>query len=107
LLNELVAEFKQSIEDFHGHDELSGEMMFGGSFWEVRKRLGSLHGIVTDDYYRPKIFARTVEQYRAFFTEPEVYAAFENMQWIYRNEFEILSDAEKLTEKILKTLDEL
>ena len=107
LLNELVAEFEQAIADFHRTDELSGELMFRGSFWEVRKRLGSLHNLVLDDYYRPQIFSRTVDQYQTFFTEPEVYAAFENMQWIYRNEHEILSAAKELTEKILNTLDEL
>ena len=107
LLNELVAEFEQTIEDFLRHDSLSGNMMFLGSFWEVRRQLGSLHHISDPGYFQPEAFALSDQEYREFFALPKVYAAFENMQWIYRNELEILTAAHELTETILRTLEEL
>ena len=54
-LYEMFIEFLESVEDFKRHDELSGNMMYLGSFWEVRRKLGSLHGIDDnpDSYFVP------------------------------------------------------
>lgn len=109
LFNERVAEFQQHIGDFKRHDEISGHMMYLGSFWEVRKMLGSLHSIDDNpnNQFESPTYSLYDQEYRTFLAQPEVYAAFENMHWIYRDEYENLERAEESANEILAILDTL
>ena len=109
LFNERVAEFQQHVGDFKRHDQMSGHMMFLGSFWDVRKKLGSLHSIDHNpgDYFESSTYLLSDKEYRAFIAQPDVYAAFENMQWIFRNELDNLLRARDAADTILSVLKSL
>jgi hypothetical protein len=109
LFNEFMAVFHQQIADFERHDAIGGQMMYLGSYWEVRKQMGTLHSIDhnPDNIFEPNTYLLSDGDYRVFIAKPEVYAAFENMQWIYQNQYEILVEAKTTTEEVLAILDSL
>ena len=78
--------------------------MYLGSWWEIRKKLGSLHALGKMDFFLPDNYKLSDAEYRHFIAQKEIYAAFENMQWIYRNTKVSLID---LNEKSNNVLDEL
>lgn len=108
LLTEAFSEFKVAYDNYLLHVDLAGQMMYMGSWWEIRKALGSLHALGNlDNFFLPEDYILSDAEYRQFIARKEIYAAFENMQWIYRNIEESLTDLNKRTNKVLEELNSL
>ena len=106
-LTETFSEFRVEYDNYLLHVDLGGQMMYLGSWWEIRKKLGSLHALAKMDYFLPKDYKLSDTEYRHFVAQKEIYAAFENMQWIYRNTQVSLIDLNKKSKNVLDELNKL
>ena len=106
-LSEAFSEFKDAHESYLQHVDLAGQMVYLGSWWEIRKKLGSLHAIGNRPFFLPERFELTETEYKEFISQKEVYAAFENMQWIYRNYITVLLDLENKVRNVLHELNHM
>jgi len=99
-LFKLFPDFFLEYDSFKIHDNIGGELVYKESTWEVRKALGSMNVFYRNNRY-PKSFELSETQYRNFLLQKNIYAAMENMAWIYRNSLENLESMDKTTNKIL------
>ena len=106
-LKELFVEFEAEYQNFQGYHEVSRQGMFVHENYDLRRRLGSLHALYESTYHTPEPFKLSDSEYRAFIAEKEVYAAFENRQWVSRNTLGALSELKETTQQILAVLNEL
>ena len=99
-------QFKDSYDWFKLHQTISGNMVYLGSVSNFRNRLGSAKMIMqyAEDY--PAEFEFTEADFMALFMEKEVYATFESMQWLVRNQIEALQRAKEANDKIMSILKE-
>ncbi len=98
-------QFKDHYEWFKLHLNISGDMVYLGSVWEFRKRLGSTKLIMQNPKTYPTAFEMTDQEFRAMLEEKEIYAAFESMQWLIRNQWEALNRAKNTNMDIMEILE--
>lgn len=79
-------------------------MVYLGSVWQLKKRLGTADLIMQDVNQNPKKFNLSDKDFRALFNKKEVYAIFESMQWLVRNQLDALSRTQSANQKIIETL---
>jgi len=106
LLAEYV-QFKDNYDWFKLHQRISGDMVYLGSVWQFRKRLGTTDLVMLDEGHYPKKFTFSDTDFRAMFNEKEVYATFESMQWLVRNQLDALTRAKESNQKIRNALTTL
>ena len=80
---------------------------FTGSFWELRKKLGSLDLIFGTSSIMPKSHSMADSEYRKLLAENEVYAVIENRWKIMSRMKGNLDDLTEVTEQILTALETL
>lgn len=103
LLSEYV-QFKDNHDWFKLHQRISGDMVYLGSVWQFRKQLGTTDLLMQDEDNYPKKFEFSDTDFRAMFNEKEMYATYESMQWLVRNQLDALIRAKEANQKILNTL---
>ncbi|MDT0605992.1 DUF6090 family protein [Croceitalea rosinachiae] len=103
LLSQYI-QFKDDYDWFKLHQDISGNMVYLGSVWEFRKKLGSTNLIMKNMGVYPKDFELNDTDFRAVFKEKETYATFESMQWLVRNQWEALNRAQMANKAIMETL---
>lgn len=93
---------------------LSGEMFYLGSTWEIRKQIGNLASLAGKSRsfngarkIVPEAYKLTDVEYRAFIKKPEVFAAVDNMQTVYYNIHENFENMDKEAELIIKELEQI
>jgi len=98
---------------WHKHTvDLSGEVFYLGSIWEIRKQIGNLASLAGESRsfngtrkIVPEAYKLTDEEYRAFIKKPEVFAAVDNMQTIYYNILQNFDNMDKEAEIIIEELE--
>lgn len=107
-LLELFIEFQEASNWLNFHVQLSGDLVYSGNIWEMRKKLGSLNVIFSDtsDPF-PGNFNKSDSELNSFFREKETYATIESMYWINRNVLRSIHLMLEVNEKILIKIDEL
>jgi hypothetical protein len=99
----------------HKHEtDLSGEIFYLGSIWEIRKEIGNLVSISgTSRSFNgtrkivPEAYHLTDKEFRAFIKKPQVFAAIDNMQTVYYNIHQNLEAMNKEAELIIDELEKL
>ncbi len=99
---------------WHKHTvDLSGEIFYLGSIWEIRKQVGNLTSLAGEsrsfDGTRkivPEAYKLSDEEYRAFIKQPEVFAAIDNMQTILYNILQNLINMDKEAEIVIEELEQ-
>ena len=107
-LQELYLEFGEKRQWVEFQIELSGDMVYSTSFWELRKRVGSMavfRNSNTDPY--PNEYQLTEQEYRDMLGEKAIFAAAESMLWIERNLVRGISNMKTINDEILQGLNEL
>ena len=105
--NELLdtyIQFKNNYEWFELHQNISGDMVYLGSVWEFRKKIGSTRMFMKDMGTYPTKFTLSDEDFYQMLREKETFATFESMQWLLRNQYESLLRADDANKKILDIL---
>lgn len=100
---------------WHNHTvNLSGEIFYLGSIWEIRREVGNLASLAGKSRsfngarkIVPEAYQLTDEEYRAFIRKPEVFAAIDNMQTILYNILENFETMDNEAELIIKGLETL
>ncbi len=105
LLETYIA-FKDSYDWFVLHQNISGDMVYLGNVWELRKKLGSANLLVQNMGPYPSTFDLTKEEFWNLIHQKEVYATFESMQWLVRNQIEALQRAKEANDQITALLKE-
>ncbi|MEN1785609.1 MAG: DUF6090 family protein [Bacteroidota bacterium] len=100
-------QFKDSHDWFKLHQNLSGDMVYLGNVWQLRKQLGSTKLMLPELGAYPNRFEQDDTQLQAFFEAREVYATFESMQWLVQNQVDALNRAKTANHQILATLKAL
>jgi len=99
---------------WHKHTvDLSGEVFYLGSIWEIRKQIGNLASLAGESRsfngtrkIVPEAYKLTDEEYRAFIKKPEVFAAVDNMQTIYYNILQNFDNMDKEAEILIEELEQ-
>ncbi|WP_163322634.1 DUF6090 family protein [Draconibacterium mangrovi] len=99
---------------WHKHTvDLSGEIFYLGSIWEIRKQIGNLASLAGESRsYNgtrkivSEAYKLSDEEYRAFIKKPEVFAAIDNMQTIYYNILENSESMDKEAEILIEELEQ-
>ena len=106
-LLELFLDYEESYEWLELHAKISGDMVYKGSHWELRKKLGANYLLLleTKEYAPPERFKLPEEEMRAYLLSKEFYATFENMHWIQRNIYRALHRLNELDSTINQRLD--
>ena len=107
VLRELFVDFEANYLTYQGLYEVSRQGMFAEENLDLRRRLGSLHALYDSAYHTPEAFKLSDAEFRAFIAQKEVYAAFENRQWVSRNTLASLTDLKETIQQILDVLNEL
>ncbi|HPF50695.1 MAG TPA: DUF6090 family protein [Draconibacterium sp.] len=100
---------------WHKHTvDISGEIFYLGSIWEIRKQIGNLTSLAGEsrsfDGAReivPEAYKLSDEEYRAFIKKPEVFAAIDNMQTIYYNILQNFENMDKEAGLIIEELEQI
>ena len=98
---------------WHKHTvDLSGEIFYLGSIWEIRKQIGNLASIAGEGRsfngirkIVPEAYKLSDEEYRNFIKKPEVFAAIDNMQTILYNIRENLESMDQEAEILIEELE--
>nr|WP_297912035.1 DUF6090 family protein [uncultured Allomuricauda sp.] len=102
-------QFKDNYDWFVLHQRISGDMVYLGNVWQFRKKLGSTRLFMKDMGPLPKEFDLADKDFYNLITEKEVFATFESMQWLIRNQYDALHRARTANQQIIallqKTLD--
>ena len=84
--------FLLSYNDFRQHLNLSGQVFYLGSMWEIRRQIGNIHALGDQSTQRGKnqryadqAYFMSDREYRDYISRPEVYAAVHNVLTIYYN----------------------
>lgn len=93
---------------------LSGEIFYLGSIWEIRKQIGNLTSLAGKSRsfngarkIVPEAYKLTDKEYRAFIRKPEVFAAIDNTQTILYNIRENFEIMDKEAQLIIEELEQL
>ncbi|WP_422860313.1 DUF6090 family protein [Flagellimonas sp. S174] len=97
-------QFKNNYEWFELHQNISGDMVYLGSIWEFRKKLGSTRMFMKNMGSYPASFDVSDEEFFRLLQEKETFATFENMQWLVRNQYDALRRADDANIQILELL---
>ena len=109
-LLELFIEFQEANDWLNFHVELSGDMVYLGNVWEIRKKLGSLNimqEITVNVDPHPPGFRFNDSEIRQFLFDKETFAAIESMYWINRNILRSILSMQEVNSSILNKIDEL
>ncbi|MEM9076156.1 MAG: DUF6090 family protein [Bacteroidota bacterium] len=106
VLLDTYIQFKNNYEWFELHQNISGDMVYLGSVWEFRKKLGSTRMFMKGMGMYPSAFDLTDEGFYMTLREKETFATFESMQWLVRNQYESLVRADDANQKIINLLAE-
>ena len=101
LLFSYFPEFYQELDDFKLHEDLSGDLMFKGSVWEIRKKLGSIELLKSNRKKIPKEFELSNQEFRELIKQKWFYAAYENQAWVQKNMLNSLKNIDTALKKIL------
>jgi hypothetical protein len=107
VLNDLFLEWKQSFEHFQLTQQWGGAWALGESLPELRRIVGSVHILFEKEFYKPKMFELSDEEFFEVIRQKEVYGIFETREWIMRNHAETLIQMEAVSGKILARLKAL
>nr|WP_299337632.1 DUF6090 family protein [Allomuricauda sp.] len=100
-------EFKNNYDWFVLHQEISGDMVYLGSVWEFRQKLGSARIFMRSMGNYPDRFNLSDNEFYEFLMGKEVFATFESMQWLIRNQYDALYRANEANQRILGILNGL
>src|SRR6056297_896564 len=109
-LVELFTEFLAKFADFKLHMDISGNIVYSGSIWDVRRELGTIHQICCTldterEYYIPDRYKLTEDEMIDLLVSQDVYAALENMHWVQWNKLRSLQEMQSITNKVLREID--
>ena len=104
VLLELFIDYLEELKWNDLHLSVSGDMVYTGSHWEMRKKLGSFD-LVWDD--QDPAFTKDEQAIKKLLLSKEFYAASENMLWIQRNLHESHVAQRELNDSILDRIDSL
>ncbi|TAI49230.1 DUF6090 family protein [Flagellimonas allohymeniacidonis] len=99
-------EFKNNYDWFVLHQNISGDMVYLGSVWKFRQKLGSTRIFMKNMGDYPKRFGLSDDEFYQSLLEKDVYATFESMQWLIRNQYEALYRANEANARIIDILEE-
>ena len=100
-------QFTDNYEWFALHQKISGDMVYMGSVWKFREKLGSTRLFMTQMGQYPERFALSDDAFYAVLREKDTYATFESMQWLVRNQWEALNRAHLANQTIIDLLQNL
>ncbi|WP_350284334.1 DUF6090 family protein [uncultured Croceitalea sp.] len=106
LLLDQYIQFKDSYDWFKLHQNISGDIVYLGSVWELRKKLGTAKTLITELGDYPESYKPSNEEFIDLFYNKETYATFESMQWLIRNQLEALNRAKTANDSILRLLND-
>ena len=111
-LVELFTEFLAKFADFKLHMDISGNIVYSGSIWEIRRELGTIHQICCSldpqmEYYIPDRYKLAEDEMIDLLVSRDVYAALENMHWVQRNKLKSLRDMQSITNQVLSEIEAL
>jgi len=93
---------------------LSGEIFYLGSIWEIRKQIGNLTSLAGKSRsfngtreIVSEAYKLSEQEYRTFIKKPEVFAAIDNTQTILYNIQENLGNMDKEAELIIQELEQI
>jgi len=93
---------------------LSGEVFYLGSIWEIRKQIGNLASLAGKSRsfngarkIVPEAYKLTDQEYRTFIRKPEVFAAIDNVQTILYNIRENFENMDNEAELIIEELEQI
>ncbi|MCZ6674692.1 MAG: DUF6090 family protein [Verrucomicrobia bacterium] len=84
-----------------------GTDFWTGSALRMREKLGSIHVLFDREDFRPERFELSVEEYRKFIAQKDVYAFWENRQRQVIYQLRLYEVMKETTEQILATLEAL
>ena len=109
-----ISEFLTGYNFYKQQKDISGQIFYLGSIWEVRKEVGNLVSLAGKDRswngsrkIFPQAFKFSDKEYRAFIKRPEVFAAIDNMQTIFYNVQDSFKDMDKAAQSIIIELEQL
>ena len=110
ILIELFTEFLAKFANFKLHMDISGNIVYSGSIWDVRRELGTIHQICCTldterEYYIPDRYKLTEDEMIDLLVSQDVYAALENMHWVQWNKLRSLQEMQSITNKVLREID--
>ena len=111
-LVELFTEFLAKFADFKLHMDISGNIVYSGSIWEIRRELGTIHQICCSldpqmECYIPDRYKLAEDEMIDLLVSPEVCPALENMHWVQRNKLKSLRDMQSITDRVLSEIEAL
>lgn len=101
--------------DWYKHEvDLSGQIFYLGSIWELRKEIGNLVSLAgTSRSFNgarkivPEAYRLSDTEYRVFIKKPEVFAAVDNMQTVFYNLQKNLENMDIEAQMIIEELEQL
>ncbi len=109
-----IAEFFTAYHFYNQQTDISGQMFYLGSIWEVRKEVGNLVSLAGKSRSRngtrkvvPQAYELSDKEYRAFIKKPEVFAAIDNMQTVFYNVQDSFHNMDKAARAVIQELKEL
>ncbi len=106
-LLDTFVDFKNNYDWFVLHQNISGDMVYLGSVWQFRQKLGSTRIFMENMGNYPKRFELSDDEFYRLLLEKDVYATFESMQWLVRNQYDALYRAHEANTKIISILEGL
>jgi len=107
-----MAEFLSAYNFYKMQTDISGQIFYIGSIWEVRKKIGNLVSLAGESRSRGntrkivlQAYKFSDKEYRDFIKKPEVFAAIDNMQTIFYNDQESFQKMDKEVQLIIRELE--
>ncbi len=105
LLLDSYIRFRDNYDWFVLHQNISGDMVYLGSVWQFRKKVGSTRMFMKNMGQYPATFEVSDIEFFKLLQKKETYATYESMQWLIRNQYEALLRADEANQKIIGLLE--
>lgn len=107
-LIEALTEFDQAYGYAEGHGRITAELFYLGASWSLRRELGSLSVLVTEnEVLDSSPFQLDDQEYRELIRQPMVYAAIETVMIANVNILRGLQGMDEAAARILEEIDEI